>query len=80
MRSVPGYQALPSGSSRLGVHPPFALESDEPVVQALELLRLVRHDARHGVGRASDVRVSQHDQRLGRRRRHQAQLGVQDRD
>ncbi len=65
---------------RLGVHPPFALEPDEPVVQALELLRLVRRDARHGVGRAGDVRVSQHDQRLGRRRRHQAQLGVQDRD
>ena len=72
--------ALRQQAQRLGVHPPFALERDQPVVEALQLLGLVRGDGRHGVGRAGDVRVPQHDQRLGRRLRHQAQLRVQDRD
>ena len=64
----------------LGVHPAFPLERDEPVVEALQLLGLMRRDVRRGVRRAGDVRVAQHDQRLGGRLGDQAQLGVQDRD
>ena len=64
----------------LGVHPAFPLERDQPVVEALQLLGLMRRDARRGVGRAGDVRVAEHDQRLGGRLGDQAQLGVQDRD
>ena len=67
-------------AQRLGVHPPLALERDQPFVEALQLLGLVRRDGRRGVGGGEDVRVPEHDQRLGSRLRDQAQLGVQDRD
>ena len=40
----------------------------------------MRSDARRGVGRAGDVRVAEHDQRLGGGLGDQAQLRVQDRD
>jgi len=63
----------------LGVHPALPLERDQPAVQPFELFGPVPGHGRGGVGGAGDVRVAQHDQRLGGGLRDQTELGVQHR-